>query len=125
MIWHQANFDALTNLRNRRMFRDRLEQEILKSDRTGLSFAMMFLDLDHFKEVNDTMGHETGDHLLKEAALRLKSCVRETDTVARLGDDEFVLLLTEIEDLKSLEKIADEILTRLAQPFEIGMEPLY
>lgn len=125
VIWHQANFDTLTSLPNRRMFRNRLEQEILKSDRTGLSFAMMFLDLDHFKEVNDTMGHETGDHLLKEAATRLKSCVRETDTVARLGGDEFVLLLTEIEDLKSLERIAEDILAMLEQPFEIGMEPLY
>ncbi len=125
MIWHQANFDTLTGLPNRRMFRDRLEQEIKKSDRTGLSFAMMFLDLDHFKIVNDTMGHEMGDQLLKEASRRLKSCVRETDTVARLGGDEFVLLLTETVDLKSLERIAEEILSQLTRPFEIVRDPIW
>ena len=125
LIWHQANFDTLTGLPNRRMFRDRLEQEIKKSDRTGLTFAIMFLDLDHFKVVNDTMGHEAGDQLLKEASDRLKRCVRESDTVARLGGDEFVLLLTEVEDLKSLERIAEEILTKLAQPFEMGIDPVY
>ena len=125
MIWLQANFDSLTGLPNRRMFRDRLEQEIKKSERTGLTFAMMFLDLDHFKEVNDTMGHESGDLLLKEAAARLKLGVRETDTVARLGGDEFVLLLCEIVDLKSLERVAEDILAKLAQPFDINKDPVY
>lgn len=125
MIWHQANYDTLTGLPNRRMFRDRLEQEIKKSDRTGLTLAMMFLDLDHFKEVNDTMGHDTGDNLLKEAAQRIKDCVRETDTVARLGGDEFVVLLSQIEDLNSLERIAESILAGLAKPFDLETDPIY
>lgn len=125
MIWHQANFDSLTGLPNRRMFRDRFEQEIKKSDRTGLTLAMLFLDLDHFKEVNDTLGHEIGDRLLQDAAERLKSCIRVTDTVARLGGDEFVMLLSEIGDLSDLERIAKDILTSLAKPFEIEDETIY
>lgn len=125
LIWQQANFDALTNLPNRRMFRDRLEQEIRKLERTGLSLALMFLDLDHFKEVNDTMGHDKGDDLLKAVALRLKSCVRETDTVARLGGDEFVILMSEMDDLSNSERIAENILVQLIRPFELGAEPIY
>ena len=85
LIWQQANFDLLTGLPNRRMFYDRLEQEIRKSSRAGLQLALMFLDLDRFKEINDTLGHDMGDLLLKEAARRLTSCVRASDTVARLG----------------------------------------
>lgn len=125
LIWHQANFDALTGLPNRRMFRDRLEQEIRKLERTGLSLAVMFLDLDHFKEVNDTMGHDRGDDLLKAVAERLKACVRETDTVARLGGDEFVILLSEMDDLSNSERIAENILVQLIRPFELGAEPIY
>ena len=106
LIWQQANFDSLTNLPNRRMFRDRLEQEIRKLERTGLTLALMFLDLDHFKVVNDTMGHNKGDDLLKAAALRIESCIRETDTVARLGGDEFVILLSEMDGLTNSERVA-------------------
>lgn len=125
VIWQQANFDTLTGLPNRRAFRDRLEQEIKKFDRTGLTLAVMFLDLDHFKEVNDTMGHNKGDSLLKEVAKRLKNCVRETDTVARLGGDEFIILISEMDDLNSLERIAKQILTQIAEPFELDIEPVY
>ena len=125
LIWQQANFDALTSLPNRRMFRDRLEQEIKKLERTGLTLAVMFLDLDHFKVVNDTMGHNKGDDLLKAAALRIESCIRETDTVARLGGDEFVILLSVMDGLTSLERVAENILTQLAKPFELGGEPIY
>lgn len=125
VIWQQANFDMLTGLPNRRMFRDRLEQEIKKSDRTGLTLAVMFLDLDNFKEVNDTMGHDKGDLLLREATKRLKDCVRETDTIARLGGDEFVVLLSEMDDLGSLERIAKNILISTAQPFQLDIEPVY
>ena len=125
MIWHQANFDSLTGLPNRRMFRDRLEQEIKKSDRSGLTQAILFLDLDHFKEVNDTLGHDIGDRLLQEAAERLKRCIRISDTVARLGGDEFVMLLNDIDELSSIERIAKDILTSLARPFEIDGETIY
>lgn len=125
MIWHQANFDSLTGLPNRRMFRDRLEQEIKKSDRSGLTQAILFLDLDHFKEVNDTLGHDIGDRLLQDAAERLKRCIRVTDTVARLGGDEFVMMLSDIDDLNSIERIARDILVSLARPFEIDEETIY
>ena len=125
LIWQQANFDSLTGLPNRRMFKDRLELEIKKLERTGMSLAVMFLDLDHFKVVNDTMGHNKGDDLLKAAALRIETCIRETDTVARLGDDEFVILLSEMDGLTNSERVAENILSQLTKPFELGGEPIY
>lgn len=90
-IWHQANFDALTGLPKRSMFRDRLEHEIQKAVRGGQRLALMFIDLDQFKEVNDTLGHDIGDILLKQAAERLGCCVRGVDTVARIGGDELMI----------------------------------
>ncbi|OGS93125.1 MAG: hypothetical protein A2061_00960 [Gallionellales bacterium GWA2_59_43] len=88
LIWRQANFDMLTGLPNRHMFRNRMERGIGKSHRSGLPLALLLIDLDRFKEVNDTLGHDMGDKLLVEAAQRIVGCVRETDTVARLGGDE-------------------------------------
>ncbi len=88
-IWKQANFDALTQLPNRQMFHERLDHEARMSYGSGRSMALMLIDLDRFKEVNDSLGHDTGDILLIEAARRITSCVRESDTVARLGGDEF------------------------------------
>ncbi|MDX2457813.1 MAG: diguanylate cyclase, partial [Gammaproteobacteria bacterium] len=85
MIWKQANFDSLTGLPNRNMFHDRLAQEMLKADRDKRPLALLLIDLDHFKEVNDTLGHDTGDLLLQEAGRRISECVRHSDTVARLG----------------------------------------
>ncbi|HEY3325725.1 MAG TPA: EAL domain-containing protein [Novimethylophilus sp.] len=125
LIWHQANFDQLTGLPNRRMFHDRLEQEMKKAHRAGLPMALLFLDLDRFKEVNDTLGHDMGDLLLKEAALRLSSCVRESDTVARLGGDEFTVLLGELEDASSVERVSQCILHKLAEPFQLGLDTAY
>ncbi len=125
IIWQQANFDGLTGLPNRRMFRDRLEQEIKKSERTGSMLAVMFLDLDHFKEVNDTLGHDQGDALLIEAASRLRGCVRDIDTVARLGGDEFVILLNQMDDSTALDKVAKNILAHLVKPFILGSDPVY
>ncbi|OYY94096.1 MAG: GGDEF domain-containing protein, partial [Methylophilales bacterium 16-45-7] len=90
-IWQHANFDSLTGLPNRRMFYGRLDQEIQKAKRSGLKVALIFLDLDGFKEVNDTLGHDQGDVLLKLTAARLVECMRGSDSVARLGGDEFVL----------------------------------
>ena len=124
-IWQQANFDHLTELPNWRMFHDRLNQEIKKSRRAGLPLAVLFLDLDHFKEINDTLGHVKGDLLLIEAAQRLLSCVRESDTVARFGGDEFVLILSELGDLDSVERICECILTTLSAPFRLGDETAY
>ena len=88
VIWTQANFDAVTGLPNRRMFMEHLSMEIRKSQRTQMPLALMFIDMDRFKDVNDTMGHDMGDILLQQAGERLQFCVRETDTVARLGGDE-------------------------------------
>ncbi|KAG1647690.1 putative signaling protein [Nymphon striatum] len=114
----QANFDGLTGLPNRRMFHDRFEQDIKKTHRAGLPLALLFIDLDKFKEVNDGLGHPVGDILLKQTAERLISCVRELDTVARLGGDEFTITLGEIKDTKCIERIANNILEKLAEPYE-------
>lgn len=124
-VWRQANFDTLTRLPNRRLFRDRLEQEVKKAHRAGLRAALLFIDLDRFKEVNDLLGHDAGDQLLKQAALRLSECVRETDTVARLGGDEFTVILSELEDIAHVELIAQKLLARLAEPFRLGTEVAY
>ena len=116
-IWWHANFDPLTGLLNRRMVRERIEQEIIKSHRVQQRFGLMIIDLDHFKEVNDTLGHEMGDELLKQAAQRLQACVRESDAVARLGGDEFTILLNEIDSVNSPERVARELVHQLSLPF--------
>ena len=119
-IWQQANFDPLTDLPNRRMFQDRLEHEIKKSHRDRSQLALMFIDLDKFKEVNDTLGHDKGDILLIEAARRIANCVRESDTVARLGGDEFTVILSELDDdTNSVERIAQAIMDALVAPFQL------
>ena len=125
LIWRQANFDLLTGLPNRRMFYDRLEQEIKKAHRAGLLLALLFIDLDRFKEVNDTLGHQVGDVLLVEAASRIVSCVRESDTVSRLGGDEFTVILSELPEADHVEKIAQNIIAKLVEPFVLGNEIAY
>ena len=125
LIWRQANFDNLTGLPNRHMFQDRLEQEIKKSHRAGLQMALLFIDLDRFKEINDTLGHDMGDVLLLETANRIGKCVRESDTVARLGGDEFTVILSEVDDTKNVERVAQSILKILAEPFQLGDEVGY
>jgi len=125
LIWTQANFDPLTGLPNRRMFIDRLSQEIKKAHRAGSQLALMFIDLDRFKEINDTLGHDMGDRLLKEVAIRLSSCVRDYDTVARLGGDEFTIILCMLDNPASTERIAQNILIKLANPFQLDNETLY
>jgi diguanylate cyclase (GGDEF)-like protein/PAS domain S-box-containing protein len=124
-IWYQANFDALTGLPNRRLFRDRLDQEVRKAPRSEHSLCLMFIDLDRFKEVNDLMGHDAGDRLLVEAAKRLAKCVRSSDTVARLGGDEFTVILTELTGLAHVEDVAQKILHSLAEPFMLNQQTAY
>lgn len=125
LIWKQANFDKVTELPNRHMFHDRLEQEVKKAHRGGWQMALFFIDLDRFKEVNDTLGHDMGDILLMETSRRIISCVRESDTVARLGGDEFTVILSEIDDSNIVERLAQNILAVLAKPFYLGGEMAY
>lgn len=120
LIWKQANIDHLTQLPNRSLFRDRLEQEIKLSHRTRQSAALFYIDLDHFKEVNDTLGHDAGDTLLVAAAERISQCVREADTVARMGGDEFTVILSQVNDDKQVRKVAENIIQKLSQPYVIN-----
>jgi len=120
VILQQANFDSLTGLPNRRLFHDRLAQEIKRATRCGTKLALIFLDLDHFKEINDTFGHEMGDILLKEAAKRLNTSVRDTDTVARFGGDEFIIIISNFSDSEIVERIAQELLHKMSQPFQLN-----
>ena len=122
VIVRQANFDPLTGLPNRRLFQDRLEHEMKKTDRDRGQLALMFIDLDHFKEVNDTMGHNAGDLLLIEASQRMSSCVRASDTVARLGGDEFAVILGTVPSAQLAERVATEILSALEAPFHVRGE---
>lgn len=125
IIWQQANSDPLTGLLNRRIFSERLEQEICSADGAGTTMALMFLDLDNFKEVNDTLGHSFGDLLLKEAAKRITGCIRTTDSVARLGGDEFTIILSDIDDADTVSRVADTLLQALAEPFHLDDETAF
>tara|TARA_R110002051_G_scaffold140454_5_gene213355 strand:+ start:53639 stop:55000 length:1362 start_codon:yes stop_codon:yes gene_type:complete len=117
--WHQANFDILTDLPNRRLFIDRLQQDLRHAERAGLSMAVMFIDLDGFKDVNDSMGHEAGDALLRLVAERIKDCVRESDTVARMGGDEFTVALNEVNAIEQILTVAAKIIDTLCRPFNL------
>lgn len=123
-IWHNAHHDFLTGLPNRRLFLDRLEQEIRHAKRGSLSLAVLFMDLDGFKEVNDTLGHEAGDRLLSVVAERLIGCVREGDTVARLGGDEFAVVLVGAKQREDVERVAQAIVDALAMPFHVAQAPV-
>lgn len=123
--WHNAHHDLLTGLPNRRLFMDRLEQEIKHANRSSLPLAVLFMDLDGFKDVNDSQGHEAGDRLLSDVAQRLTDCVRDDDTVARLGGDEFCVILVEAKQRSGVELVAQTIIEALAMPFDIGPKPVH
>ncbi len=122
---YQAQHDFLTNLPNRLLLNDRIAQAIALSKRRGTHLAVLFLDLDNFKYINNSFGHETGDKLLQSVAERLVACVRSYDTVSRLGGDEFVILMTEERYSESAAATADKILAALAEPVSIGSEELH
>lgn len=117
-IWHDANHDLLTGLPNRRLFIDRLEQAIEHSARNGLPLAILYIDLDGFKAVNDTMGHEVGDRVLRDVAKRLSNCIRKADTAARLGGDEFTVILTDLHANRDMRAVAEKISDALKASFK-------
>jgi diguanylate cyclase (GGDEF)-like protein/PAS domain S-box-containing protein len=119
-IHYMAHHDALTGLPNRRLMQDRLNQAIMAARRKQRHVAVLFLDLDRFKVVNDTLGHDTGDFILKDVARRLVSCVREVDTVSREGGDEFVVILPDLERPEHARVVADKMIKELSRPVEIG-----
>jgi diguanylate cyclase (GGDEF)-like protein len=118
-IKHQANYDALSGLPNRNLFVDRFNTAIGRAERDHSRIALLFIDLDQFKYVNDTMGHPAGDQLLQIASQRLKKSVRKSDTVARLGGDEFTVLIPDLEELGRVESVVNKILQLLAEPFDL------
>ena len=124
-IWYQANFDALTGLSNRSMFIYRLEKELQEIERNESPIVLMYLDLDYFKEINDTLGHDKGDILLQTVAKRLTSCVRRNDIVSRLGGDEFTIIINNIDSLDIVNKIALKIIHELSLPYYIDYETLF
>lgn len=118
-VRHSANYDAFTDLPNRSLFRERLELDVKHAARTGLPLALLYIDLDGFKGVNDTLGHGAGDQLLQLVAARINASVRDTDTVARLGGDEFTVILTEVTVPAHIDTLAGKILAALEKPFKL------
>jgi diguanylate cyclase (GGDEF)-like protein/PAS domain S-box-containing protein len=122
-IYHLAHFDVLTNLPNRRLFNDRLVLAIQQAERYGNHFAVLFLDLDNFKRINDTLGHHAGDLLLQAVAQRLTENLRKIDAVARFGGDEFAIMLEEVKDPADLKRIAQKIIDAVSTPVDLeGVE---
>lgn len=119
-LTHQATHDSLTGLPNRKLLLDHLRLAVGFARRTELLFALLFVDLDHFKKINDTYGHEIGDIFLQKIAERLESCMRETDTVVRLGGDEFVIVLMPIQKKEDVIVVVNKIMSACAKPVKCG-----
>ncbi len=119
-LLHQANFDDLTDLPNRVLAADRLAQALARARRNSTSTAVMFIDVDHFKVVNDTLGHAIGDELLVQAARRLSACVRDSDTVARFGGDEFLIVMPDLDAEAQLDVITEQVTQAFTRPFQLG-----
>jgi diguanylate cyclase (GGDEF)-like protein/PAS domain S-box-containing protein len=124
-IRHLAQHDTLTDLPNRALLTDRLQQALSYAKRDKQKVALMFVDLDRFKPINDTQGHVVGDWLLKQVASRMRECVRDSDTVARVGGDEFVVLLRSVESTEDAVMVAEKIRNALNQPFELAQQSLH
>ena len=122
---HQAHHDSLTELPNRILFNDRLEQGLEKAKRKKIELALLFIDLDHFKQINDSLGHATGDKFLKMVTQRLKNNIRKSDTLARVGGDEFTIIMEDISNIEDSSQLAQKILDMLVEPFDIDGRVLY
>ena len=124
-LWQLAHHDALCNLPNRLLLGVRLEHALQRAHRAGSGLAVLFIDLDRFKDINDSLGHQAGDELLRQVAGRLRSALHEDDTVARLGGDEFVILVEAITDANAAQRIGERVMARLGEPFDLRGRSLY
>ncbi|MFX0145687.1 MAG: EAL domain-containing protein [Candidatus Hodarchaeota archaeon] len=122
---HQARHDALTGLPNRLMFGERLQHALTEARRNDWLLAVLFIDLDRFKQINDTLGHTVGDSLLQQVSRRLESCLRKSDSLARMGGDEFTLVLSELKDPQDALRVAQKLLNALEAPFSVGAYELF
>ncbi|MDI1252582.1 EAL domain-containing protein [Thermomonas sp.] len=122
---HQAQHDALTGLPNRLLFQDRLNQALAQAERKKLQVAVLYMDLDRFKSINDMLGHSSGDALLCLAASRLQACIRKTDTLARLGGDEFTVVLSELNDPQDAMRVATKLIEAMRAPFHVDQHELF
>ncbi|WP_159015881.1 EAL domain-containing protein [Cognatiluteimonas profundi] len=122
---HQAQHDALTGLPNRLLFQDRLGQAVVQAGRERQQVAVLYMDLDRFKHINDTLGHSSGDALLCQVATRLQGCVRKTDTLARLGGDEFTVVLTGLRDAQDAMQVAEKLIETMRDPFHVEGRELF
>ena len=123
-LYHLALHDALTGLPNRTLFNDRVDTALRQARRSGEHLAVLYLDLNEFKFINDAYGHEMGDLLLREVAQRLTRCVRESDTIGRMGGDEFTVLLTNINNAEEVDRIVEKIAAEFTTPFELENQTL-
>ncbi|HET8709876.1 MAG TPA: EAL domain-containing protein [Spongiibacteraceae bacterium] len=123
-LTHRARFDALTDLPNRHLFRERLEHAVTRAQRESGRFALLHLDLDGFRRVNESFGHSIGDELIAMMAQRLKKCVRKTDCLARIGADEFSVLIEDVRHMPDVAAVAEKIITAMSQPYQIGDAPI-
>ena len=120
LVWQQANFDSLTGLPNRKLFHELLEQAVREAHRNRLQLWVLFLDLDGFKRINDTLGHHAGDELLMQVATRIKASLREADIVARLGGDEFVVIISHAEDSSYIDQLALKLINKIAAAYSLN-----
>jgi diguanylate cyclase (GGDEF)-like protein len=120
-----ANYDSLTGLANRLLFRERLDRALIRADRSKALVALLVIDLDRFKNVNDSLGHDAGDQLLVSVANRLKKCTREGDTIARLGGDEFTIIMEDLKNIDDVVKIADKVLNFMKKEFDINSHEIF
>ncbi|MDD2662274.1 MAG: EAL domain-containing protein [Dechloromonas sp.] len=124
-LHHMAHHDVLTGLYNRASLKERLDHGLAVARRENAKIALLFIDLDRFKVINDTLGHHVGDELLIQVGRRLRSCVRESDVVARLGGDEFVIMLTGVEHSSTVAMIAEKLVSEVNDPYQVGVHQLY